>query len=632
MTIDLQVAPPRDARDAFEATARVYDVLTAHHDYEKWTVLIEGLARPHGLADRGRLLDVGCGTGKSLLPWLARGWSATGCDLSPAMLACARPKLPPEVELLVADARRLPELGPFELVLLLDDVVNYIDAADHAELFAGVTRVLAPDGLAIFDLNTLDTFRTFFAEDDVREDDGVMVVWRGLGNPEHAPGESADATLDAFVRDDDGVWQRSHALHREHHHPLDRVEATLESAGLELVAAYGQDQDCNVDPVPDELRHSKVIVIARRSGAAGGRGDAPARYELRTTVEAFPAGDGSIYFLRGGPDAELVLPEPSEDERALLELLHEPRTAEELRAAAPGGGADAILAELRELGLVRTETGGPSPLPGEAAERYGRQLLYFAAQTGDDDDAVAAQRRLLDATVCIVGCGGLGSWTAAALACAGIGRLVLVDDDSVELSNLNRQLLFRRADVGRPKVEVAAEALVAFEPGLDVVAVPRRVAGAADVRAVAEGSDLVVATADSPPYAITRWIGDAAHALGVPHIGAAQFPPHVRVGPLFVPGVTGCERCQELAARREYPEYDALVAYRRRHDRAAATSGPLSGLVGTILATEAMHLLSGVSTPATQGAAILVDTRDMTVRTEPLAREPSCEACGAGAV
>jgi bacteriocin biosynthesis cyclodehydratase domain-containing protein len=489
-------------------------------------------------------------------------------------------------------------------------------------VFQGVARALAPDGLVIFDLNTLDTFRTFFAEPDVREGDGVMAVWRGLGDPAHRPGESAEATLDAFVRTGGGEWRHSRALHREHHHPLDRVRATLEAAGLELVATYGQDQECNVDAVPDELRHSKVIVIARRRAAT--------TYALRPTVEAFPASDGSIYFLRGGGDAELVLAEPSDDERALLELLHEPRTAEELHAAVPGGSAAAILAELRELGLVRTDAGLPSALPGEAAERYDRQLLYFAGESGDDEAAAAAQQRLLDSSVCIVGCGGLGSWTAAALACAGVGRLVLVDDDRVELSNLNRQLLFRRADVGRPKVEVAAEALTAFDPRLEVVAVPRRVGGPDDVRELATGSDLVVATADSPPYAITRWIDEGALALGIPHVGAAQFPPHVRVGPLFVPGETGCERCAETAARRDYPEYDALVAYRRRHDRPAATSGPLSGLVGSILATEAMHLLSGIATPATHGAAILIDTRTLSVRTEPLARDPACEACGAG--
>ena len=89
--------------------------------------------------------------------------------------------------------------------------------------------------------------------------------------------------------------------------------------------------------------------------------------------------------------------------------------------------------------------------------------------------------------------------------------------------------------------------------------------------------------------------------LGVPHVSAAQFPPQIRVGPLFVPGVTGCLHCQEAAARRGFPEYDALVRYREAHRRPAATVGPLSGLVGSLLATDAMHLITGVATPGDAG-------------------------------
>jgi bacteriocin biosynthesis cyclodehydratase domain-containing protein len=618
-SISETAAPACDLLEAFELTAPVYDVLTVHHDYEGWTRMIESLARRHGLADRGRMLDVGCGTGKSFLPWVARGWEVVGCDSSPAMLERAREKAPPEVELLVADARELEVLGAFELVLVLDDVVNYNAREDHEALFAALAANLAPDGLLVFDLNTLHAFRSFFAEPDVREVDGCVAVWRGQASPAFRPGDAADAVLDAFVRDEDGAWHHTRAHHREYHHPLDEIERSLAGAGLELVAAYGQDAQCNVEPGIDELRHSKGMVIARRAPAP--------RYSLRETVEAFPSGDGSIYFLRGGPRAEQVIEKPTAADRALLELLHAPHTLDQLRAAVPGEPVEALLADLRGLGLVREDSGRPLPLPAEALARYDRQLPYFATATGGDEAAAAAQRRLLDASVCVVGCGGLGSWTAAALVCAGVGRLVLVDDDTVALSNLNRQLLFRHSDLGRLKVDAAAEALRAFDPALEVETHRRRVACVADVVAIAGGSDLVVATADSPPYAIARWINAAALELGIPHVSAAQFPPFVRVGPLFVPGVTGCEHCQEIAARREFPDYEALVSYRERDPRTAATLGPLSALVGSVLATDVMHLLSGVATPATQGHAIVIDARDLSVTKEPVPREPDCPVC-----
>jgi bacteriocin biosynthesis cyclodehydratase domain-containing protein len=349
-------------------------------------------------------------------------------------------------------------------------------------------------------------------------------------------------------------------------------------------------------------------------------------YVLQETVEAFPATDGSIYFLRGGGDAEQVLPQPTADERVLLELLHAPRTEEELRKAAPESDAAALLGDLRALGLVTDRPGRPSTLPSEARRRFDRQLPYFEA-TGPVE-AEEAQRRLMAATVVIVGCGGLGSWTAANLACTGLGHLVLVDDDTVALSNLNRQLLFRHADLGRRKVDAAADALRAFDPELRITRAHRRVRCVEDVLDLAEGADLIVATADHPPYAIVRWIDEASVRLGVPHVSAAQFPPQVRVGPLFVPGVTGCLHCQETAARREFPEYDALVRYREAHHRPAATVGPLSGLVGSLLATDAMHLITGVATPATQGRALVIDSRTLAVDVETATREPGCERCG----
>lgn len=351
-------------------------------------------------------------------------------------------------------------------------------------------------------------------------------------------------------------------------------------------------------------------------------------FVLRDMVEAFPASDGAIYFLSGGTRAEHVLEEASDLDRRVLELLHVPRTrAELIRAPTEADDVDALLAELDQLGLLETQDGAPAPagLSEEAAERYDRQLAYFARARGADGQE--AQRRLLDATVAIVGCGGLGTWTAAGLACAGVGRLVLVDDDSVELSNLNRQLLFRRSDVGRPKVEAARDALEAFDPGIEIRPIRQRVTGVADVERVAAGADVIVAVADDPPYAIERWVNEVACAHGIAHVSASQFPPGIRVGPLVRPGITGCVNCQVLAARREFPEFDALVRYRQADRRVATALGPLAAMVGAVLSTDVTHLLAGVATPATEGCALMIDSRTLTVEREPVRREPGCEIC-----
>jgi molybdopterin/thiamine biosynthesis adenylyltransferase len=356
---------------------------------------------------------------------------------------------------------------------------------------------------------------------------------------------------------------------------------------------------------------------------------------LRETVEAFTAADGNIYVLRGGSEAEFVIEDPSPLDRAIVELLHAPTTVDEMLAGLerrghapdPGRVGDS-LEQLQELGLVGEHPVRYDGLAPEDRERYDRQLAYFGDLIGEGAPAVDAQRRLLASTVAIVGCGALGSWTAAGLACAGVGRLVLVDDDTVELSNLNRQLLFRRADVGRRKVDAAAEALLAFNPGLEVERVHTRIAGVADVERVAAGADLVVGTADHPPQTIARWLNAGCTVAGVPHVTAAQFGSLVRLGPLYRPGLTGCHACEEQAARDAYPDYDALVDYRCERKIAAATLGPPSGLVGSVLSMDALHLITGVAVPPLQGRALMVDMRTLETTAEEVVRRADCEICG----
>ena len=255
------------ALEAYEATAAVYDSFTAHHRHDVWTEMLERILRPHGLIERGRLLDVGCGTGKSFGPWEDRGWSVVACDASPAMLRRAAAKAGPGTETLVADARALDVLGSFDLVTLVDDVVNYLEPGELVDAFTGAVRNLAPDGLLMFDVNTLLSYRTFFAETEVHEADGSFVIWRGrVVADAFAPGDMAEATLDAFVSEADGCWSRTRAVHRQHHHPVELLSAALDEAGLSVLGAYGADDDCRYEQPVDEARHTKVVVVARVEG------------------------------------------------------------------------------------------------------------------------------------------------------------------------------------------------------------------------------------------------------------------------------------------------------------------------------------------------------------------------------
>ena len=153
----------------------------------------------------------------------------------------------------------------------------------------------------------------------------------------------------------------------------------------------------------------------------------------------------------------------------------------------------------------------------------------------------------------LLGVGGLGSWAAYALACCGVGELVLVDGDVVEESNFNRQILYRERDLGRPKVEAAAEALAEFDSTCRLTPVPRRLEGVAAISEVVAGADFVVNAADWPAHDIERWTNDACFDAGLPFITMSHSPPVARVGPLYVPGTTGCYRLPGDRLPRDAP-------------------------------------------------------------------------------
>lgn len=255
------------ARSAYDAFAPHYDDFTAHHDYEAWTATLEALAQECGLRGR-RLLDVACGTGKSFLPYLDRGYEVCACDISPAMLEVAAEKAGDRARLLTCDMRDLPALGRFDFVCCIDDAVNYVLA--HNELvstLSGLARNLAPGGVVLFDANSVITYRTFFASTSVVIGDDRVLVWDGHASESFGAGDLAQATLEALNRRDDGTWWRERGVHHQRHHPVTTVQSALRRAGLEAVAVRGMRLDGTMTETFDELENSKAVYVARARGA-----------------------------------------------------------------------------------------------------------------------------------------------------------------------------------------------------------------------------------------------------------------------------------------------------------------------------------------------------------------------------
>jgi SAM-dependent methyltransferase len=247
----------QSARATYDAFAAAYDVFNQAYQYESWTAKLLAEAENAGL-DGNRLLDVGCGTGLSFVALLDRGWEVTACDISPGMLEIARKRAGDRAEMLVADMRTLPDLGEFDLVWAVNDAVNYVLSGEELRAaLASMVRNLAPDGVLLFDLNTLLTFKTFFCETHEREVNGQRFVWRGKEDVHSVgPGSVCEAHFEAAGQEIDHV-------HRQRHFPESEVLAAIEDVGLRPRAVLGELEGI-LSPDLDETVHTKAVYVASR--------------------------------------------------------------------------------------------------------------------------------------------------------------------------------------------------------------------------------------------------------------------------------------------------------------------------------------------------------------------------------
>jgi molybdopterin-synthase adenylyltransferase len=351
------------------------------------------------------------------------------------------------------------------------------------------------------------------------------------------------------------------------------------------------------------------------------------RPRIKRTKELLTTEAGDVYVLLPSEESDLVIEQLDTTTTALLAALDGTRPIEALEMDFGAERVAEVLRLLSEHALLDDAADDGRVSTREAA-RYDRQLRYFSDVSSGALPPSEYQRRLREARVLMLGMGGLGSWASYALLCCGVGELVLLDGDDVEESNFNRQILYRERDIGRPKAEAAVEALAEFNSSCRLTAVARRLESAAAVREVAEGVDFVVNGADWPAHDIERWVNAACFDAGVPFITMSHSPPVARVGPLYVPGTTGCFACQERTYRDAFPLYDELVDQRRGRPSEAATLGPVCAFIGGQVALETLHHLTGLFPPASLGMSYVYDLRTMEVTREPVPRVAGCEICG----
>ena len=245
-----------------------------------------------------------------------------------------------------------------------------------------------------------------------------------------------------------------------------------------------------------------------------------------------------------------------------------------------------------------------------------RQLLRYSRHLLLDDIGIEGQQRLLDSHALIVGAGGLGSPVALYLASAGVGQITLVDDDTVDLTNLQRQIMHTEARVGQPKVASAEAAIGALNPGVRVRTVAQR-ADEAQLTELAAAADIVLDCTDN--FATRQALNRACVATGRPLVSGAALGFDGQIS-VYDPrrAASPCYACV-------FPPTQAVEEAR------CATMGvfaPLVGIIGTLQASEALKLLCGIGEPLV-GRLLMLDARRTEWTELRVPRQADCPVCSA---
>ena len=249
---------------------------------------------------------------------------------------------------------------------------------------------------------------------------------------------------------------------------------------------------------------------------------------------------------------------------------------------------------------------GAKPLTPSEVQRYSRHIIM--PQVGS-----VGQRKLIDASVLLVGAGGLGSPLAMYLAAAGVGKIGIVDFDSVDITNLHRQILHGNEDVGRAKVESAEDRLLSIKPDVKVEKLPVHM-NSENAMEIAKDFDILVDGTDNFP---TRYlINDVGVLSNKPIVHGSIFLFEGQIT-TFLPG-QGCYRCLYPA-----PPPPGMVPSCSE----AGVLGVLPGIVGSIMAAEAIKVILGLGNTLVN-RLLMFDAVEMDFRKVKLRKDPECPVCG----
>jgi molybdopterin/thiamine biosynthesis adenylyltransferase len=334
-----------------------------------------------------------------------------------------------------------------------------------------------------------------------------------------------------------------------------------------------------------------------------------------------------------GTPYSATIDDPSGVVRSLVQLLDGTRSVPDICHSFPDAispeEAAAVLTQLIDAGYVEDATTTPPvELFRHELRRYDRNLEFFSFFSTPSTTRYAPQVALKDARVTLLGVGGLGCHVALHLAGLGVGRLQLIDFDTVEESNLNRQLLFTDEDIGQPKATAAARHLSGVNPLVEVTATEYRIRQPSDALRCFDDTDLLICAADRPRVDLDRWINAAALVRDTPWLRGASVGLTAVLN-YYHPGRTACVECQLLAIDEPHESPGSITEQvKAAGDRLSSPCiAPVAGLLGAAAAFEAMKLLTGVAPTALLHHEMVIDLVTMETHFLESRPHPRCTSC-----
>ena len=259
----------------------------------------------------------------------------------------------------------------------------------------------------------------------------------------------------------------------------------------------------------------------------------------------------------------------------------------------------------------------------DPGDRYSRHMLYFNLSGGNP---AAVQERLANSHVIVLGCGGIGNFVSVILAAAGVGRLTLVDNDEIELSNLPRQILFTENDLHKMKIDVLKKNLLERNQNVDVFLLKNEIKRKDDLSCLPD-ADLIVMSADKPDQLIF-WVNKFCVERGIPYINIGYVQDIAIWGPMVIPGKTGCFQCQSILANQKIDREELLTLLGEiRFSYQAPSSGPINALASGGALIDILKYLGGFGLIASLNRRIGIWTDDLRIEIQDCSRNPECKVC-----